>query len=142
MEYKEYKMANRAVFLYRLRIAAVAVIAAFACGVIMAFSFLVSAAVAALSFPALIIIFFVYPSMLFKRYSIKINSKSLCITKGAVFYRKYFAEISDINYASTVTTPFQKIFGIFSLYLYTKSGRLVVANISKIPPQLEVFIYE
>ena len=128
MEYKEYKMANRAVFLYRLRIAAVAVITAFACGVIMAFSFLISAAVAALSFPALIIIFFVYPSMLFKRYSIKINSKSLCI--------------SDINYASTVTTPFQKIFGIFSLYLYTKSGRLVVANISKIPPQLEVFIYE
>ena len=57
MEYKEYKMANRAVFLYRLRIAAVAVIAAFACGVIMAFSFLISAAVAALSFPALIIIF-------------------------------------------------------------------------------------
>ena len=123
-------------------LALVTAFAAFACGVIMAFSFLISAAVAALSFPALIIIFFVYPSMLFKRYSIKINSKSLCITKGAVFYRKYFAEISDINYASTVTTPFQKIFGIFSLYLYTKSGRLVVSNISKIPPQLEVFIYE
>ena len=142
MEYKEYKMANRAVLLYRLRIAAVAVITAFACGVIMAFSFLLSSDVTAVSFTVLIIIFFVYPFMLYKRYSIKINGNSLCITKGVVFYRKYFAEISDINYASTVTTPFQKVFGIFSLYLYTKSGQLVVANISKIPPPLEVFIYE
>lgn len=142
MDFLEYKMSFRAIYLYRLRIVIIAVITAFICGGFMVFSLLSALIFTVLAFSVLTVLFFIYPSLLYRRYSIKFTNDKICITKGVVFLRKYYTNLANINYVSLVTTPLQKIFGIFSLCLYTKSGQIYLNNIENIPNRLKGFTNE
>jgi|GEM_PF-1962460 len=142
MDCSEYKMSFKAIYLYRLRIIIIAITLAFICGGLMVFSLLFSLIIILCSFILLSVTFLLYPSLLYKAYKIKITDSSLCITKGVIFLRKYYTCLANINYVGIVTTPLQKIFGIFTLCLYTKSGQILLNNIEVIPDKLKDFTNE
>ena len=135
-------MSVKSISLYRTRIIIVACIIAFICGVLMAFftvfSMLLSIAVSLL----LAVIFFWYPTLLYKNYSVAITDSSLCVTKGVIFLRSYHTHIANICYVGKITTPLQRFFGIFSLCIYTRSGKIYISNLEAIPNTLKAFIDE
>lgn len=135
-------MSIKSILLYRIRIIIVACIISFCCGVLMAFftifSMLLSIAVSLL----FAVIFFWYPTLLYKNYSVAVKGNSLCVTKGVIFLRNYYTHISDICYVGKITTPLQRFFGIFSLCIYTRSGKIYISNLEYIPDTLKAFIDE
>ena len=135
-------MSAKSVLLYRIRIIIIASIIAFFCGVLMAFfalfSFILSLAVSFL----IAISFFWYPALLYKNYSVTITDDMLCVTKGVIFLRDYHTHITNICYISKITTPLQRFFGIFSLCLYTRSGKIYISNLEAVPKALKDFINE
>lgn len=137
-----FGMSTKSVLLYRIRIIIIATVIAFFCGAIMAFftpfAILLSIAVSLL----IAIIFFLYPALLYKNYSVTITDEYLCITKGVILLRKYYTRITNICYISKITTPLQRFFGIFSLCLYTKSGKIYLSNLENIPEVFKTFIDE
>lgn len=135
-------MSTKSISLYRIRIIIVACIIAFICGVLMAFftafSMLLSIAILLL----LAVVFFWYPALLYKNYSVAITDSSLCVTKGVIFMRNYHTHIANICYVGKITTPLQRFFGIFSLCIYTRSGKIYISNLEAIPNTLKTFIDE
>lgn len=142
MEYSKYKMSIKAIHLYRIRLVIVAVIMAFVCGVLMAFFALFTFVFICFAFALFVAIFFWYPSLLYKSYYIEFVRNNICITKGVFFLRKYYINTNDINYVSKIITPLQKLMGIFTLCLYTKSGKIYLSNIEEIPEILMVYADE
>ena len=135
-------MSAKSVLLYRIRIIIIASIIAFFCGVLMAFftlfSFILSIAISFL----IAISFFWYPALLYKNYSVAITADMLCVTKGVIFLRDYHTNITNICYVGKITTPLQRFFGIFSLCLYTRSGKIYLSNLEAVPSALKDFINE
>lgn len=142
MDYIKYKMSLKAIQLYRLRMVIVAVILAFICGAFMAFFALFTSIFICLSLVLFVAVFFWYPSLLYRNYYIEFMYNKICITKGVFFLRKYYTNTNDINYVSKVITPLQKLMGIFTLCLYTKSGKIYLSNIEEIPETLMVYADE
>ena len=64
-----------------------------------------------------VISFFWYPVMLYKNHLVTITSESLCVSKGVVFLRNYYTSMSNVCYISKITTPLQRFFGIFTLFI-------------------------
>lgn len=127
------KMSSKAILLYRARLVAVAVIIAFFCGGLMAFSAVMAVALSIAVIVLAFISFFWYPVMLYKSHLITITDESLCVRKGVIFLRNYYTCIPNICYISKITTPLQHFFGIFTLCLYTESGRIYLSNLDEIP---------
>ncbi len=134
MEYKTtFKMSYKSILLYRARIVAITIITAFICGALMAFFTIIAVVVSIVAFILAVISFFWYPAMLYKNHSITITSNSLCVSKGVIFLRDYHTCIANVCYISKITTPLQRFFGIFTLCLYTKSGKIYLSNLEAIP---------
>lgn len=142
MKYVKYKMSIKSIYLYRIRTIIVAVIVAFICGGLMAFFTLFTFILIFFISVILTVIFFWYPSLLYKSYCIEFVSNKICITKGVFFLRKYYTNTNDINYVGKIITPLQKLLGIFTLCLYTKSGKIFLSNIEEIPEDLLVYANE
>ncbi|MEE0858776.1 MAG: PH domain-containing protein [Acutalibacteraceae bacterium] len=138
----EYRMSAKAISLYRLRIVIITACIAFLCGILLVFfsSFtLIFICVFVVVFPFL---FFLYPYLLYKSCNIELSGNHLCITKGVILLRKYYTDISDINYVGKVITPLQRFFKIFSLSIYTKSGKIYLPNVDSVPDIIKDFVYE
>lgn len=143
MEYNSvFRMSTKSILLYRIRIIILATIIAFLCGAVMAFFTLFAVLLSIVICFLLAVIFFWYPTLLYKNYSVTITDKDFCVTKGVIFLRKYYTHISNICYISKITTPLQRFFGIFSLCLYTKSGKIYLSNLEIIPNVFKKFIDE
>lgn len=142
MKYAKYKMSIKAIYLYKIRTIIIAVLIAFICGVLMAFFALFTFIFICIISVLLIIIFFWYPVLLYKSYCIEFVCNKICITKGVFFLRKYYTSTNDINYVGKIITPLQKLLGIFTLCLYTKSGKIYLNNIEEIPENLLVYADE
>lgn len=128
-----FKMSSKAILLYRARLVAVTIIIAFFCGVLMAFFVVVAVVLSVAVFVLAVISFFWYPVMLYKNHLITITDDSLCVSKGVIFLRSYYTCITNVCYISKVTTPLQRLLGIFTLCLYTKSGKIYLSNLEAIP---------
>ena len=128
-----FKMSSKAILLYRARLVAITVIIAFFCGVLMAFFAVVAVVLSVAVFALAVISFFWYPVMLYKNHLITITSESLCVSKGVVFLSNYYTSIANVCYISKVTTPLQRFLGVFTLCLYTKSGKIYLSNLEAIP---------
>ncbi len=126
-------MSSKAILLYRARLVAVTIIVAFFCGALMAFFTVIAVVLSSVVFVLAVISFFFYPVMLYKNHLITITSESLCVSKGVVFLRNYYTSIPNVCYISKITTPLQRFFGIFTLCLYTKSGKIYLSNLEAIP---------
>ncbi len=135
-------MSVKSVLLYRIRIIIIASIISFICGVLMAFFTIFSLFLSIIISILLAVVFFWYPALLYKNYSVAITDSSLCVTKGVIFLRNYHTHIANICYVGKITTPLQRFFGIFSLCIYTKSGKIYISNLEAIPNTLKDFIDE
>lgn len=137
-----FGMSTKSVLLYRIRIIITASLIAFFCGILMAFftffSLLLSIAILFL----LAVLFFWYPALLYKNYRVSITDNKLCVTKGVILLRNYHTHITNICYIGKITTPLQRFFGIFSLCLYTRSGKIYLSNLEAVPDALKNFIDE
>lgn len=129
----EYKMCVKSILIYRIRIIIVAVICAFLCGMLIAFFPLPAFVISILIGIILIVIFFPYCSMLYKSCRIYISDKQIRIEKGVIFLQMYCTSVDNIIYIGKITTPLQRIFKIFTICLYTKSGKIYIPNINFIP---------
>lgn len=135
-------MSAKSVLLYRIRIIITATIIAFICGAVMAFFTILGALLSAVLFLTLAVVFFLYPALLYKSYSVTIANEILCVTKGVILLRHYYTHISNICYISKITTPLQHFFGVFSICLYTRSGKIYISNLETIPDVFKEFIDE
>lgn len=129
----EYKMSVKSILIYRIRIIIITVISAFLCGMLIAFFPLPAFIISILIGIILIVIFFPYCSMLYKSCRIYISDKQIRIEKGVIFLRMYCTSVDNIIYIGKITTPLQRIFKIFTICLYTKSGKIYIPNIAFIP---------
>lgn len=136
------KMSTKSLLLYRIRIIIFATIVAFICGAVMAFFTFFGALLSIAIFPVLVAIFFWYPALLYKNYCVAITDENLCVTKGVLLLRRYYTHITNICYINKITTPLQHFFGIFSLCLYTRSGKIYISNLENIPDIFKEFIDE
>ena len=129
----EYKMSFKSIFIYRIRIIIIAVISAFLCGMLIAFFPLPAFIISIFIGIVLIVVFFPYCSMLYRSCKICISNKQICIEKGVIFLRMYCTSVENIIYIGKITTPLQRIFKIFTICIYTKSGKIYIPNIDFIP---------
>lgn len=137
-----FKMSTKAITLYRVRIILTATILSFICGLIMAFFTKFAIILSIAVFVLLAVAFFWYPTLLFKNYSVTITDDSLYVTKGVILLRSYCTHITNICYIGKVTTPLQRLLGIFSLCLYTRSGKIHLSNLENIPDIFRKFTDE
>ncbi|MEE0059372.1 MAG: PH domain-containing protein [Acutalibacteraceae bacterium] len=128
-----FKMSPKAILLYRARLVAITITIAFFCGALMAFFAVLAVVLSVAVIVVAVISFFWYPVMLYKNHLVTITSESLCVSKGVVFLRNYYTSMSNVCYISKITTPLQRFFGIFTLCLYTKSGKIYLSNLEAVP---------
>ena len=141
-DHSKYKMSIKAIYLYRIRIVIITACISFLCGILLVFFpffTLILICIFIVVFPFL---FFWYPSLLYKSCYVELSGNHICITKGVILLRKYYTDISDINYVGKVITPLQRFFKIFSLCIYTKSGKIYLPNIESVPVIIKDFVYE
>lgn len=128
-----YKMSFKAISLYRIRIVLISAVTSFIIGAFAVFFPFIALTTALICGVVLILAFLVYSPQLYRNFKTEFSDGYIFVTKGVILKRKYFAPINHITYTGKIITPLQKFLGIFTICIYTRSGRIYIPNLENIP---------